>query len=161
MTATMQTPKLNLKKHNHDYIDEMIYRITNNIIADNFYGGSYQREFLTKIKYNFYKKDTHTFFNDYKNIILNDIKNYDIESIKNFILTDESEHYFDLNGNEYDDYDKFETYLNNSGDDDIRALMNKKIEIAFFILDMNTFQNRLEELTIYMTDEEIEEHVAI
>jgi hypothetical protein len=161
MTTTMQTPKLNLNKHKHDYIDEMIYRITNSIIADNFYGGSYQREFLTKIKYDFYKKDTTEFFNDYKNIILNDMKDYDIESIKKFILNDDSGYYYDLNCNEYDDYDKFETYLNTLSDDDIRVLMNKRIEIAFFVLEINTLESRLEELKLYMTEEEIEEHVTI
>ncbi len=159
MTTTMKPPKLNLNKHKHDYIDEMIYRITNSIIADNFYGGSYQREFLTKIKYDFYKKDTTEFFNDYKNIILNDMKDYDIETIKHFILNDESDCYYDLHGNEIDDYDKFETYLENSSDDDIRALMNRNIECAVDMLEINTFENYLEGLGIYMSNEEINKYV--
>lgn len=150
MTTTMKMTKKKLKEHKKKYIDEMIYSITNNIIADNFYTGSYEKEYLTKIKYNIYNKDTIEFFNDYKNVILNDMKDYDIDSIKHFILSNDSGYYYDLNGDEYDDYDKFETYLNNSSDDDIRTYMNERISGAIDIIELNPFENYLEGLGIHV-----------
>jgi hypothetical protein len=159
MTTTMKITKKKLKEYKKEYIDEMIYRITNNIIADNFYTRSYEKEYLTKIKYNFYKKDTTEFFNDYKNIILTDMKDYDIDSIKHFILSNESGYYYDLNGDEIDDYDKFEVYLNTLSDDNIHTYMNENIESAFVTLDMNTFENYLDDLGIYMSNEEINKYV--
>lgn len=151
--------KSKLKELKKEYIDEMIYRITNNIISDNFYTRTYEKEYLNKIKYNIYEKDTTEFFNDYKKIILNDMKDYDIDSIKHFVSHSDSGYYYDLNGDEYDDYDDFIKYLDNSSDDDIRTLMNEKIEGAIDLIEIHTFENYLDNLGIYMSNEDINKYV--
>lgn len=156
MTTETKISKSKLKELKKDYIDKQISQITNHIFRDNMYTGTYEKEYRAKIKYNFHEKAPKEFFNDYKNIILNDMSNYNIEAIKHFILNFDTEYYYDLNGDEYDDYDKFETYLNNLSDTDIRALMNTQIDSTFDILDINTFENHLDDLGIYLTHEEVQ-----